>query len=588
MLSRTHRIGVWLAPTLIALIPIIIGSVNSKTIFDAIGGIDPYNFVGAGLDYDQPGFGGVGYKISRVPWILVEYWYRHALPPIAAQYAIQYFTHILLGLAVYFALRQLLGTLPAFLGASSLLVCTELYAATSPDYMIAFADALFAVTFWLVTVAARKPFSYALYAGCGALVALTLHTNPSFLFFVPLLLAHSIILRRQAGLPQALPAIFAVAIGGGVAATVILGLIAVACGRDFNFMWPQIHFWIVGNDEAKAVWFRPWSSGFWYNDPDEGFFGCYVSVAIASAFLGALLLRSKGRKEPKTSAQISLLLQYASINVFFAIVQTAGQGAYQPNQLPYVLLVSLFMALAAIIAQMRSSYTYQPEAWQLIAMWALIVVPLCWHQLFTALRAPFHEQDFPVVVCCVTTALFCIVVFANRVVNVGKPAAWFLVIALFLGIANVEVASAKASELFQPSTCPYNRDGYLAVNDLHRILLATKPRPANVFIWLDDKETIPLAGCGLVNVSDIGWSFRSLGVGALITPEREDFRWINWFAMDAKGLYILVASNEPDAPNELIRKFAKYHYVIRAKPVRVQEGDLKLNFWALRRPPPNT
>lgn len=588
MLSRSQRAGTWVAPTLIAFVPIIIGSVYSTTIFDVIGGIDPYNFVGAGLDYDQPGFGGVGYKISRVPWILVEDWYRHALPPLAAQYAIQFSIHILLGLAVYFTLRQLLGMVPAFLGALSLLVCTELYAATSPDYMNTFADALYAVSIWFVTVASRKPFSFALYALCGAMIALTVHTNLEFLFFIPMLLVHTIILRRQAGLPNALPRIFLTAIGGGVAATIALGLVAVLNGRDFNFVQYQIHFWLTSNNEAKAIWYEPWSSGFWYKEVQEGFFGCYVAVAVAALLFALFLVRSNRRKEAVVSAQISLLVQYVYINALFAITQTLGQGAYQPNQLPHVLLVPLFMSLAAMIALMRSASSYRPAAWELVVMWALIVVPLCWHPLFSLLRGPIDAAGDPLLVCCISIAVFCLVVAANGLVRVGKPALWFLAMAFFLGVENVDVASAQARGLFQPSTCTYDRDGFLAVNDLHRILLATKPRPVDVFVWVDDKETMPLAGCGQINVGSVGWSFRSLGVGVMLTPERENFQWINWLAVQSKSLYILVASNEPDAANVLIGKFAKYHYVLRAEPVRVQEGNLKLNFWALRRPPPNT
>ncbi len=108
----------WFVPVaLVALAPVAIGVANPGVVFDPMGSIDPFVFLGLGLDYDIPSVWSWYYKISRVPWIAIQYCFRHALPPVAAQYSIELFTHLVLGLALFFAIRRLLGTAPAFLTA---------------------------------------------------------------------------------------------------------------------------------------------------------------------------------------------------------------------------------------------------------------------------------------------------------------------------------------------------------------------------------------------------------------------------------------------------------------------------------------
>ncbi len=579
MLWKSRAVATWTAPLLIALESLIIGAVYPRTIFNAIGESDSFMFLGAGLDYDQSGYANIGYKVSRVPWLLVEYWFRHALSPIVAQYAIQFFVHILLGLAVYFALRSLLGMGPAFIGATFLIACTELYHATWPDYSIAFSAALYAVTFLLVTVASRRPFSYRLYALCGAALALTVHTNLIFLFFTPILLAQAIRLRRRAELSLRLWRIVYSATGGALAATLLLGLLAVAYGHPFNFVWPQIQFMIDSTREANAKWYEPWSTGWWYN---AAYFGCYLGIGVVSALAGLFLLRSGRRNEPYTSSQIGLLFQYVYIFLLFAIAQATGHEALQPLHVPFELLVPLAMALAALIACVPSGESYRPGPFELAVMWLSIVVPLCWNPLFNLLRSPVPEGQAPFVVSTISISIFAVAILASCIIRVNRPGVWFLIMSLLLGIGNVEVAAEQP--LFHLTTCNYYRDGYLAINDLNNTLISSKPRPTDVFIWQDPNETMQLQGCDPVNIGDLAYSFRSTGVGYILNPERQSPDWLKYLALTAPVPYILVASNEPAAATTLLQKFARLHYTMRAEPVHVHEGDLTLNFVAIRRP----
>jgi hypothetical protein len=573
---RSTNRTLWIAAALVALVPVVIGTIYPKVVFDPIGSLDAYMFVGLGLDYNAP-LTVSTYKLSRVPWIAVEYWGRHALPPLAAQYAIQYGSHVLLGLSTFFSLRRLLGLAPAFLGAVFILVYNQLYSASPADYMNTFSAALYAATFWAVTAAATRPFSFVLYALSGAMFAFTVHTNLLFLLFAPMPIAHAFVLRRQAGLHRDFLTGLAVALGGALAGTVALGLIAVAYGHDFNFIWPQIRFLIQDSAETNATWYRPWSSGWWYNDEyGETYFGSFLAGALASAFAGLSLLLSRRLSNKRSVAQISLLFQFVFAFIVFVFVQTQGRAILQPNHSMFPLIVPFVMAIAALISTNWLSDDYRPNIPMLIALWALITVPLCWRPIMELLRGPTQGLA-PFIVGFAGIGVLFVLVVANHLVRSGSPRVWFIAAALLLGVVNVQTASKLAADdLFKPTACRYFRDGYLAIVDLNRIVRSAKPSPKEVYIWVDDNEKIALNGCGRVNVGELGWSLRSLGLGAT-----HDF--LQWLALYAAEPYVLVASNEPGVAERLTRELSSFGKRMQTEPVRIEEDGLNLTFTAIRR-----
>lgn len=116
--------------------------------------------------------------------------------------------------------------------------------------------------------------------------------------------------------------------------------------------------------------------------------------------------------------------------------------------------------------------------------------------------------------------------------------------------------------------------------DLNRWFRSAIPLPWDFYVWADDRETIPLAGCGTANLADLGWSFRSLGLGAIFTAERQRPDFLRSLA--SKNFLILVASLEPNATRSLVQKFADVGVAVKTEPVKIHEGNLLLNFEAIR------
>lgn len=103
-----------------------------------------------------------------------------------------------------------------------------------------------------------------------------------------------------------------------VVGTALLGAIAVAYGRDINFIWPTIRYIQTYVDPAEQSWRRPWSGGWWYHELP--WFGYFLATAVASAWLAWTLWPRRGESK-FSAAQVSLFLQYVFAFVAFLLMQ---------------------------------------------------------------------------------------------------------------------------------------------------------------------------------------------------------------------------------------------------------------------------
>ena len=577
-ITRHESLLAWTAPILVTLTPVIIALIYPHTVFSPIGSIDSYMFIGLGLNYDDPTVYASYYKITRIPWIMAEYWFRHALPPLAAQYALQLVTHALLGLGVYFGVRRLLGIMPALFGSIFLLAYTELYSSSGADYMNTFSGVLYLAAFYVTTTGALHSRPYVLGVLCGVLFALTVYTNFYFIVFAPMLVGHYALLRRQAGLPQNFLTSLLCATVGVVVGTALLGAIAVAYGRNINFIWPTIRYIQTYVDPAEQSWRRPWSGGWWYHELP--WFGYFLATAIASAWLAWTLWPRRGESK-FSAAQVSLFLQYVFAFVAFLIMQIQGQSILDANQVMFPIFMPLAMAIAALVSHMRLSENYVPPLAIGVVTWAAILLPLCWHPIFAAAHGAIAQFP-PFIVSVVAVVVIVVVASVARKITRIPPTGGLLAMAVVLGLTNVATASVYSVRILEPTSCMYWRDGYLAAVELNRIIHATRPYPPEIYFLADDKETATLDGCGSVEIGELAWSLRSMGLGAMLTEERQAPDFLRFLA--AKDSYILVFSLKPGAATELLDKFAALGLSMRAEPVHVQAGKLTLDLTAIRKP----
>src|SRR5258706_5391412 len=99
--------------TLASIIAALV-SRNDSWIYTRPDWLDPWTYVGFGYEYTNPAFLPGHYKMSRLPWVLAEFWVRQLFDVVAAQYVLQLSTLFFEGMFFFLAIKRLLGSVPFF------------------------------------------------------------------------------------------------------------------------------------------------------------------------------------------------------------------------------------------------------------------------------------------------------------------------------------------------------------------------------------------------------------------------------------------------------------------------------------------
>ena len=182
--------------TIIALIPLTLLLSNENWLYPKYSLIDEWIYVGYGYDYLDPTFYSTNYKISRLPWVLLEAIVRGSLPPIAASWILTVGILSLGNIALYFALKITFGRFPALFACIFIAAFTFMHANGGADYHNTLAGALYCLSMLFCARCAQAWFASRDLVFFGASIALTIHTNPVFLNLVPILVAQYLLCYR--------------------------------------------------------------------------------------------------------------------------------------------------------------------------------------------------------------------------------------------------------------------------------------------------------------------------------------------------------------------------------------------------------
>src|SRR2546423_9313984 len=111
---------IWPLSVVIA-VPIALILTVDNWAFTGLGWLDAWSYVGYAYHYLDPTYNNDYYKVSRVPWILYEFTFRHLFEPVAATYIIQFTCLAGSATAVFLTCRLLkFGDTASFLASSFL------------------------------------------------------------------------------------------------------------------------------------------------------------------------------------------------------------------------------------------------------------------------------------------------------------------------------------------------------------------------------------------------------------------------------------------------------------------------------------
>ncbi len=472
---------------IITSVPLILTILNQSWLYARYFNIDEWVYVGYGYRYLNPTFYADNYKISRLPWVLVEALIRSSFSPLISSWILAFGVLALSNVVLFFALRHTFGRLPALFAAVFMAGFTFMYANGGPDYHNTLAGAFYCLSLLFCAHCAQRQFSARRLAILGAAVALTVHTNIVFVNLAPLLVAQYFLAYRinQTKLPPLLPVVFSM-VSGAVGITILLGLINFSVGRQFLFFAQQFRVveYFLADSSRQQAWWQPWSSHWFLEYP-------YIGVFFAGALFSAatLALAIPRRSWSPRYAFASLFSgAYLCATLIWVFWQSVGQTALEPLYFAFPLGFPLAGALAAMVAIMAAREV-NAVAVTLFGIGFAVLTVIGVHEAGAVDKA-VGGFSWPL---AVRVAIGFSLAFAC--LGLLHWSLWFVPIAgLALAVANALAVFDKAA--FVPSTCTLHRDAYEMILEAGTALRKIRVPRTRLFLFSDYGEELTAGpGC---------------------------------------------------------------------------------------------
>ena len=478
---------------------------NDSWIYTQIGWLDPWTYVGFGYDYGHPRFDADDYKLGRLPWILAEFYARHVFDPVASQYVLQLGSLLAQGWFFYLALERLLGMVPAVVGAAFLITLPFIHGSGGADYNNTPSGLLYALSFYLLTVAApsSRPVWPMLFGIC---LGLLLHTNILYLnLSVPLVMHFAILRWRESELmrPRSILIFCTLALSGAVAVTVLLCFVNWAYGREWLFFafFVKMAAGYLVDTSSQQVWWQPWSNE-WYSR------AVYVGVLSAGAVVAAvlILLACFKRGNPAARFQIvNLAGQYISVCAIWIFWQTIGHTALQPDYYAYPLFIPSACVVSSVVA-------FSPEPKPRVNI--IILAAIIGFAAIMPYSSHWPIKD-PIGDSYQSLGLYLAIFVVGLLLMSLSARVGVCVFALLLGPANAWVNQNDVH--YRRAACTDRRDAQLALIAAHNTVASIDPDfSRDVYVWRhpDGDNAISVSTCSLVperfiddSLSWSGWHY---------------------------------------------------------------------------------
>ena len=563
------------------------------------GNLDEWCYVGFGEHYlENPDFYSNYYKVSRLPWILAVGVFYGLLPWQVAALVVAGCYLAAISALSYLLLRRITGDLTAF---ALSVVFTFLPASGGSGgwvYHNMAAGPLLLLTL-LVTIRGFRASEarYGWWCGlCGALFALTLHSNIVFVNLAPLVLAVGLFSYFHSGGGRAMVRRLAVTaasgFAGAVAATGVLSAIAVATGRRFDFWSLQFDLAasFVADNSNQTTWWKPLSIG-WIVESPHLLFPCAVAVG-SILWLTVLALQGVTSVRPirTTLPRAILVVQFQYSFGLWVVWQIMGQTALDWSYFTYPLN---FSALVGLGAMLGGGERVGMAMGRKVILVVFVVIGLAFPDAYSAIRYGLGGAAWPVGLFLASGFLL-VAVFATRWRIASEP--------LFVGLFFVALAFPDVRMASYERGDPENRvamDETRLVFSLRDQLGDDFTEDANdIFVWYDEEEPFSAVAkdgdpapvsevIAKLPLGDSIASFLLTGFKALPrAPEVEldelaDDAWQTVNLREAGDRIVLVTTQD-DAPERLIERLRKLGMTYRIEREDVVETEfLKVPFVVL-------
>jgi hypothetical protein len=527
---------------------------NSNWFYTPAGWLDSFISVGIGLHYADPAYANDYYKISYLPWNLLQFVVRSIFSENSGQIILHFFLFGAQAWLVWLSCLRFFSSTTAvimalFACAFPLLISARWMGGS--DYQTALSSPLFfGAMASIATFNGRNTVASG--AVLGAVLAALITTNWMYLNMLPFIVGVAAMRVLERGgrwltLAHALTWT-ALGTGGAIAA---LSFIHAAAGRGFLFFLPAARFVLMKLGNPTDTDWEPITLE---RLMDVQHFGVFIGWGLAALTEVTLVFATRSLRSQRMAVTIHVLFLFELI-VWTWWHVAGNQPTLLPTYMAYPLYGPLIMSMAATVHRCVGDRGAAGFFAALILLPPLFVIGLLHSGRLLGLM-PFHSQSAFVAICVLGVYA---VLLALRP---GAPALAALL--LLLPLAN---AAAGDSTSFTPTACRFNAalNRYLISSAVYVSGLTLKS--TDVFVGFSD-ETLDLPencrAIGLVRASDVGNSFAMMLGLSYIDPEAwQKPRPISEVPLDrlrvtgGPDALFAVVSNDATAPARLIARFSE-------------------------------
>jgi hypothetical protein len=582
--GKGSTLNTWFSILTLSLIPIILALVNQEWLFTRAGEDDPWWYISLGYFYfKDPLLGSTSYKISRVPWVLVESLIRNLFTPTTAAIVLTLIIVIPGSIGFYLLVCRYFSKEVGFISAALLSTFSYYMVSRSPDYQNA-AGSLFLIwSLYLLTLAvqskSRQRWWFFL---CGVVYGLAVHSQVFGLGCFPAMVVQLVML-NWAGKKRLILEAVLFGLLGFLSTTGLLGLAAVLSGRSFFFFMNQVIFLHHYSGSLRSF-YQPGNSG-WPLQAKH-----LAMPAAAFLFAAGWVIKDAIRffrlhldLDSRSWQQLSLSLQMTLVGIIWLVLEISKKEALIHYHYVNPVYIYAFLVFAGFLAL----------GWrERIPPIILGAVPLaiCVSLVFSdRIFSAIGSRLFPGWQI-IQPLLFYLLIFTCLILLKRQPLAVLsLVILMCLGnvigmSTDVNQGNITPSQLsLGENQCHTNRDGYLSVIDTFKDLWDFGW--SRTHLWWDEGESIPINNCPEPNfgINLIGQSVVRTGIqetkSSIPSPPIKKISAEDFTKLTVQDQVVGVITNYPAKAQQMLAKLRSYGNWSLAKQETITEGDIHFSLY---------
>ena len=573
--------GSWLAIPALISIPIVLALVNQEWLFTRAGEVDPWAYVSLGYYYFKDPALNNGYKISRVPWVLIESLIRNLFTPTASAIILTLSFAVLGMVGFYLLVSRFFGKANGFITAALFGTYVYYLVSRSSDYHNTAGGVFLIWCLYFLTLAiqAEKNQSW-WFLAFGATYGIAVHSELFVLGCLPAMVVQFFTLYWCSKKRLIVKAVL-FSLAGFLSITGLFGLAALLSGRTFFFFMPQLikvafHSESLSTQPGNFVWALR-----------AKHLALPVAVFLFSAgwmvINAGKVLLSHLPISRRSWLLLSINLQMTLVGIIWLVGEIFQKDSLSSYHLVHPVYIYTFLAFAGFLA-MGQQVKLSPAILGL----ALLVVcsSLAFSgQIFSVIGSKFisgWQIVQPLVFYLFVLA--CLALLKNREL-------FTLLIVILMSLGNVmgmfnggkPSALSPAQLSLDNNHCHIRKDGYLSVIDTFQSLWGLGW--SRTHLWWDAGEMVPVNNCPetQIGLNQIGLSVTRTGIQQMYKSKPSvpisKIPAAYYKQLTKQDAVVGVITNDPSKVNQMLAKLRTYGNWSLARQDTILEGDIRFSLY---------